>query len=129
MFKRVMALALQEGAEIYSWVGSRPAAVAGSGRASTAAAGRAAATPLRLFDEGPSYCEGEPITVTVYAPGRLAQPVSVAVSCSPGGRLSRTTLTLAAGQDSSDSFCFTPPADGIATLHYSAEGVDVPPPG
>lgn len=128
MFKRVMALALQEGAEIYSRVGSRPAPVVAGAGAVAAAAGRAAAAVPRLFDEGPGYCDGEAITVTVYAPGRLAQPVVVTVSCSPAGRLSTNTLTLAAGQDSSASFSFTPPPDGIATLHYSAPGVEVPPP-
>ena len=125
MFKRVMALALQEGAEIYSWVGHRPAVAS---TAVAAAPARTEVAGVRLYDEGPSFCDGMAITLTVYASGRLAQPVTVDVSCSPGGRLSRTRLTLPAGEDSSATFCFTPPADGIATLHYSASGVEVPPP-
>jgi hypothetical protein len=84
-----------------------------------------------LFDSGPGWApSGTAVTITVYARGNLANPVTVNVSSSNGGSFSKTTLTIPAGANGQDSFSFTAPSNAIATLSYasSAPGVPAPPP-
>jgi hypothetical protein len=83
-----------------------------------------------LFDDGGGFsAAGVPVTVTVYARGNLADPVSLTVSSDAGGRFSKTTLVIPAGPNGQDSFTFTPPPNTVATLRYTAaSGRQVPPP-
>jgi endoglucanase len=76
-----------------------------------------------LFDDGAGYARaGEPVTITVYARGSLAKPVTLGVSANGKGAFSKTRLVLAAGANSHDSFTFTPQAAQAATLQYTLEG-------
>jgi endoglucanase len=81
-----------------------------------------------LFDDGGGWSAGgQPVTVTVYARGNLASPVTLTVSSDIGGTFSKRTLVIPAGPNGQDSFTFVPPDDAVATLHY--EGApQVPPP-
>lgn len=92
-----------------------------------AVAGVAKAT---IFDDGGGWAAGGgSVTITVYARGALAAPVTIAVASSNGGSFSKTTLTLAAGANSEDSYTFTPPPNAVATLTYaSSSAPNVPPP-
>ncbi len=55
--------------------------------------------------------------------------MSVNVTASEGARLSKATLTLPAGANTSDTFTVVPASDRVTTLTYSAAaGVSVPPP-
>lgn len=84
-----------------------------------------------LFDDGPGWPEGGSVTITVYARGNLARPVTLQVASDNGGRLSKTTLTLPAGPNGEDRFTFTPDPDRVTTLTYTAidpAGRQVPPP-
>jgi hypothetical protein len=90
-----------------------------------AAAGIAKAT---LFDAGPGYApSGTPVTITVYARGWLAAPVSITVTSSNGGTLSKSVLTIPAGANGQDTFNFTSAANTVTTLSYSGAS-QVPPP-
>lgn len=91
-----------------------------------AAAGVAKAT---IFDDGPGWAPGgASVTITVYARGYLASPVTLSVSSSNGGTFSKTTLTLAAGANTQDSYTFTPPPNAVVTLSYSGSAPNLPPP-
>ena len=82
-----------------------------------------------LFDAGPgSAPSGTPVTITVYARGHLASPVTVNVSSSNGGTFSKTALTIPAGANGRDSFTFTAPPNAVATLNYSTSSTSLPPP-
>jgi endoglucanase len=91
-----------------------------------AAAGVAGAT---LFSDGPGWApSGTTITITVYARGYLAAPVTLSVAASSGS-LSKTTVTLAAGANTQDTFTFTSASNTIATISYSVvSGGSQPPP-
>jgi endoglucanase len=82
----------------------------------------------RLFNDGPYWSDGGAVTITVFARGRLERPVHLSVSASHGGSFSKTALTLSAGEDSSDSFSFTPPAGDHCVLRYTAIGCEPPAP-
>ena len=91
-----------------------------------AAAGVAKAT---IFDDGAGWAPaGASVTVTVYARGYLASPVTLTVSSSNGGTFSKTTLTLPAGANTQDSYTFTPPRNAVVTLTYSGSAPNLPPP-
>ncbi|WP_287066072.1 cellulase family glycosylhydrolase, partial [Ramlibacter sp.] len=145
MFQNAVNLARQNNVEVYSWMGGNhwPArnyainhvpgwhqgrtlepAVSG---AMKAAAGIASAS---LFDDGPGYAaSGTSVTITVYARGNLAAPLTINVASSNGGTLSKTTLTIPAGANGQDSYTFTAPANAVTTLSYSSpSGGQLPPP-
>jgi endoglucanase len=91
-----------------------------------AAAGVAKAS---IFDDGPGWASsGGSVTITVYARGYLASPVTLTVSSNNGGTFSKTTLTLAAGANTQDSYTFTPPRNTVVTLSYSGSAPNLPPP-
>jgi endoglucanase len=143
MFTQAATYAAQSGCEVYTWMGGNhwpihnyainhvpgwhqnktlEPAVSGVLKA---AVGIAQAT---LFDDGPGYAPaGTPLTITVYARGNLAQPVTLTVASSKGGTLSKSHLTIPAGANGQDSFTYTPAANQVATLSYAGEG-QVPPP-
>jgi hypothetical protein len=83
-----------------------------------------------IFDDGPGYAlAGTPITITVYARGYLASPVTVNISSNNGGTLSTSSVTLPAGANSQATYSFTPASDRVTTLSYSASGgLNSPPP-
>lgn len=82
-----------------------------------------------LFDDGPGWApSGTSVTITVYARGNLASPVTVNVSTTSGS-LSRTSLVIPAGANGEASFTFTSAPNTIATLSYSnSAGLASPPP-
>ncbi|HEY8048666.1 MAG TPA: cellulase family glycosylhydrolase, partial [Ramlibacter sp.] len=76
-----------------------------------------------IFDDGPGYAlSGTPITITVYARGYLASPVTVNISSNNGGTLSSSSITLPAGANSQATYTFTPASDRVTTLTYSVSG-------
>jgi len=143
MFKRAVDLAHTEGVEIYTWMGGNhwpirnyaihnvpgwhqnktlEPAVTGPLKAVT---GAARAT---IYDDGGGYAaNGGSVTITVYARGFLANNLTLGVASSNGGSLSKATLTLPAGANSSASYTFTPAPNSVATLTYSGSA-QVPPP-
>ena len=144
-FTRLLFFARQTGVEVYSWAGGThwshrnkainlipgwhqnktlEPAMAGPMKA---AAGVAKAT---VFADGPGWAPGgSAVTVTVYTRGFLASAVTLTVSSNNGGSFSKTTLTLAAGANTEDSFTFTPAPNSVATLSFaSASAPNVPPP-
>lgn len=144
-FSRAAVAAQEAGCEVFSWMGGNhwqirnypinqtpgwhqnktmEPAVAGVLKAS---AGIDGAT---LYDDGPGYAlAGTPLTFTVYARGNLAAPLSVAVSASNGGSLSKTVLTIPAGANGQDSFSYSPGLNRVSTLSYaSAEAHIASPP-
>ena len=146
-FKRTMNHTYQAGCEIYSWMGGNhwpirshainhvpgwhqnktlEPAVSGPMKA---AAGIAGAT---LFDDGPGWAPaGTSVTITVYARGNLASPVSLTVSSNNGGTLSKSLLTIPAGANGQDTFTYTSASNRVATLSYVRDGQlagQVPPP-
>ena len=144
MFSRACRYAVSNGCEVYSWMGgahwpirnfpinhvpgwyqNRTLEPAVSGPMK-AAAGIARAT---LYDEAPGAAPpGQPVTINVLARGHLAAPLVLRLSAD-GGQLSQGTLTLPAGANRQASFTFTPPADRVATVSYTADGGhQVPPP-
>ncbi len=147
MFSRAVSYARAAGCEIYSWMGGNhwpirnyainhvpgwhqnktlEPSVSGPLKAS---AGIAKAV---LFDDGPGYAlAGTPVTITVYARGNLAAPVSIGVSSNNGGTLSKSVLTIPAGANGQDTFTYVPDSNRIATLTYTSDGQlagQVPPP-
>jgi endoglucanase len=143
MFRRLVNYARQNGAEFYSWNGgahwtlhnnpinhvpgwhqNKTLEPTMSGIMKTSA-GINIAT---LFDDGPGWAGSGPVTITVYARGNLPSAVTVTVSSSNGGTLSKSTLTIPVGANGQDSFTFTPVANSVTTLTYSASGGLAPPP-
>lgn len=92
-----------------------------------AAAGVSKAT---IFDDGPGWApSGQSVTVTVYARGALASPLTISVASSNGGSFSKTTLTIPAGANGRDSYTFTPAPNAVTTLTYAGAGApNLPPP-
>jgi hypothetical protein len=143
MFSRAANHAVQQGCEIYSWMGGNhwpihnyainhvpgwhqnktlEPAVSG---AIKAAAGLAQAT---LYDDGPGHApSGGSVTITVYGRGYLASPVTLTVSSNKGGTFSKTQLVIPAGANGQDSYTFTPEAEAVTTLTYAGDG-QLPPP-
>ncbi|GAC1532934.1 MAG: hypothetical protein NVS2B4_13160 [Ramlibacter sp.] len=81
-----------------------------------------------LFDDGGGWsASGSAVTVTVYARGNLASPVTLTVGSDNGGTFSKRTLVIPAGPNGEDSFTFAPAAGTVATLSY-AGAAQVPPP-
>ena len=81
-----------------------------------------------LFDDGGGWSAGgAPVTITVYARGNLASPVTLTVSSDNGGTFSKQALVIPAGANGEDSFTFVPPAGSVSTLRY-AGAAQVPPP-
>src|SRR3569832_934825 len=83
-----------------------------------------------VFDDGPGYAlAGTPITITVYARGNLASPVTVNISSNNGGTLSTSSVTLPAGANTQATYTFTPASNRVTTLTYSVSGgLNAPPP-
>lgn len=144
-FSRAAEAAQQAGCEVFSWMGGNhwqirnypinqtpgwhqnktlAPAVAGVLKAAAGIPGAS------LYDDGPGFgLAGTPLTYTVYARGHLTAPLSVAVSASNGGSLSKTMLTIPAGANGQDSFSFSPGVNRVSTLSYaSADAQMVPPP-
>jgi endoglucanase len=144
MWKRLLAYARANGVDVYSWNGGNywplhnfpinhmpgwhqnrtlEPQMSGPMKAS---AGFAKAA---LFDAGPGWApSGTAVTITVYARGYLASPVTLNVSSSNGGTVSKTTLTIPAGANGRDTFTFTSPSNAIATLTYTSSSASLPPP-
>jgi endoglucanase len=145
--RRTVALARQEGVEVYTWMGGNhwpmrnyalnqapgwhqdrtlEPAVSGLLKES---AGIAQAT---LHDDGTGYAlPGDSVTITVYARGSLASPLTLTVASNDGGALDKSVLTIPAGANGQDTYTFTPGASGVATLTYTSDGQlggQVPPP-
>jgi endoglucanase len=144
MFRRAVNHAQACGCEVYSWMGGNhwPARnyainhVPGWHQNKTlepsvsgpmkAAAGVARAT---LFDDGPGHAPaGTSVTITVYARGYLASPLTINVSSNNGGTLSSSVLTIPAGANGQTTYTYTSESNRVATLTYSAGGAQVPPP-
>ena len=144
MFSRLMNYARDNGIEVQSWNGgshwtlhnnainivpnwhqnkTMDPQVAGVMKAS---AGVAKAT---IHDDGPGWApSGTPITITVYARGYLAAPVTLTITSSNGGTLSKTQVTIPAGANKQDTFTFSPGSNRVTTLTYTASGGATPPP-
>jgi len=143
-FQRQMNYCRQWGIEVYSWAGgnhwnyrnkginhmpgwhqNRTLEPSMSGPMK-AAAGFAQAT---LFDDGPGWAPGgAAVTITVYARGYLASPVTLTVSSSNGGTFSKSTLVIPAGANGQDTFTFTPGSNRVTTLTYAGAAPNLPPP-
>jgi endoglucanase len=146
MWQRMVNYARQNGLEFYSWNGgshwllhnvainfvpgwhqNRTLEPEASGPMKQAA-GISSGT---VFDDGPGWAPaGTPITITVYSRGNFAAPVTLAVSSSNGGTLSKTQLTIPAGANQQDTFTFSAAANTVTTLTYTVTsgGVAPPPP-
>ncbi|MDB5886993.1 MAG: Twin-arginine translocation pathway signal [Polaromonas sp.] len=146
-FRNTIDLALQNGVEVYSWMGGNHwpirshalSHVPGWHQNKTleplvsgvmkASAGIAQAS---LFDDGPGHARaGMPVTITVYARGHLARPLRLAVAVKGKGQLSKTQLSIPAGPNGRDSFTFLPAENQVAQLSYTgidSPSVQVPPP-
>jgi endoglucanase len=143
-FRRLALYARQQGVEVYSWAGGNHWTlhnrsinnVPGWHQNKTlepaqtgpmkAAAGIAKAA---IFDDGPGWAPaGTPVTITVYARGYLASPVTLSIATSAGGTLSKSSVTIPAGANGQDTYTYTPAANSIATLTYSGTAPNVPPP-
>ena len=142
MFSRLLNYARDNGIEVQSWNGgshwtlhnnainivpnwhqnkTMDPQVAGVMKAS---AGVAKAT---RHDDGPGWAPaGTPITITVYARGYLAAPVTLTITSSNGGTLSKTQVTIPAGANKQDTFTFTPGSNRVTTLTYTASGGATP---
>lgn len=82
-----------------------------------------------LFDDGPGWAPaGTPVTITVYARGNLALPVTLSVSSNNGGSLSKSTLLIPAGANGQDTYTYTSASNRIATLTFTSSSGNVPPP-
>jgi hypothetical protein len=146
MWQRLVNYAHQNNVDVFSWHGGNhwimhnaainhvpgwhqnktlEPAMSGPMKASV---GRDQAT---LFADGPGWAPaGTAVTLTVYARGNLANPVTVNVSSSNGGSFSKSSLTLPAGANTQDTFTFTSPPNAVATLSFSSSSASVaaPPP-
>jgi endoglucanase len=138
-----MTFASQQGVEVYSWMGGNHwpihsyAINHAPGWHQNKTLEPAVAGPMKaalgvsravLFDDGAGFApSGTSVTITVYARGFLASPVSLSVSSSNGGTLSKSLLTLPAGPNSQDSYTFTSSSNTVTTLTYSG-AAQVPPP-
>ncbi len=143
-FSRAAVAAQQAGCEVFSWMGGNhwqirnypinqtpgwhqnktlEPAVAGVLKAAAGISGAS------LYDDGPGFgLAGTPLTYTVYARGNLTAPLSVAVSASNGGSLSKTVLTIPAGANGQDSFSFSPGLNRVSTLSYASADAQMAPP-
>ena len=147
MFTRAVTYACGAGCEVYSWMGGSHWPIRNyainhapgwhqnktleplvSGVLETSA-GRAHAA---LFDDGPGYAPaGTPVTITVYARGNLAAPLTLTVASNNGGTLSKSSLTIPAGPNGKDTYTYTSAFNRVATLSYVGDGQlagQVPPP-
>jgi endoglucanase len=135
LFSRTVDHAVESGCEVYTWMGGNHwpirnyaiNQVPGWHQNKTLeplvsgplkfAAGRAQAT---LYDDGPGYGPaGAPLTITVYARGNLAAPLTISVASSGAGKLGKTRLSIPAGPNGQDTFTYTPAANEVATLRYT----------
>jgi hypothetical protein len=144
MFRRLAFFARQNDVELYTWAGGNHWTLQNTAINMTPgwhenrtlepqvsgvlkqSAGIAIAT---LYDDGPGTAPaGAPVTITVYARGNLAAPVTLTVSSNNGGTLSKSVLTIPAGANGQDSYAFTPAPNAVTTLTYAASGGLAPPP-
>ena len=147
MFKKTVTYAHSVDCEVYSWMGGNHWPIRNyainhapgwhqnktleplvSGVLGTSA-GRAHAS---LFDDGPGYAPaGTPVTITVYARGNLAAPLTLTVASNNGGTLSKSSLTIPTGPNGQDTYTYTSASNRVATLIYVSDGQlagQVPPP-
>lgn len=147
MFKKTVTYAHSVDCEVYSWMGGSHWPIRNyainhapgwhqnktleplvSGVLGTSA-GRAHAS---LFDDGPGYAPaGTPVTITVYARGNLAAPLTLTVASNNGGTLSKSSLTIPTGPNGQDTYTYTSASNRVATLIYVSDGQlagQVPPP-
>jgi endoglucanase len=143
MFRRLVNYARQNGVEVYSWNGGShwtlhnnainhvpgwhqnktlEPTMSGIMKAS------AGINSASLFDDGPAWGASGPVAITVYTRGNLAGPVTLTVSSSNGGTLSKTQLTIPAGANGQDSFTFTAGANRVTTLTYTVTSGSIAPP-
>jgi endoglucanase len=145
MFQRLVDYARSNGVEIYVWNGGSFWPVRNSSmnfvpgwhqdrtmepEASGVLKKSANIAGATLFDDGPGYVTGgTAATITLYARGYLAAPVTVGIASNSGGSLSASSVTLPAGANSQVSFTLTPAQDRVTTLTYTAAaGISAPPP-
>ncbi len=142
-FGNALALARQQGVEVFSWMGGNHWPIRNYAinhvpgwhqnktlepTASGAMKACAGVNSWALFDDGPGFApSGTSITITVYARGSLASPLTLTVTSSNGGSLSKSTLTIPAGANGQDSYTFTSASNTVTTLTYSGSA-QVPPP-
>jgi endoglucanase len=144
MFERTLAHAQGNAVEVYSWMGGGHWPIRSypinhvPGWSQNKTLEPLVAGPMKaamgvsrasLFDAGPGHAPGgATVTVTVFARGYLAQPLRLSVASNHGGSLSKTELLIPAGANGQDSYSFTPAANRVSVLSYSAApGVAVPP--
>ena len=147
MFGRAVDHAVGEGLEVYSWMGGSHwpihnyALNQAPGWHQNKTLEPSVSGPLKaarhvakatIYDDGPGYAlSGAPLTITVYARGYLESPVTLTVTSSKGGTLSKSKLTLPAGANGQDTYTFAPGANDVATLSYVSDapvGGQTPPP-
>lgn len=141
-FKRMMDLAIANSCEVYVWMGgnhwpaqSYPTNMTlewyqnklcqpiVSGQLERAIGVNYA----QIFDAGPGYSTGAPITIEVFARGHLTSPVTLTMASSNGGTFSPTSVTLSAGvANPSATYTFTPGANRVTTISYTGSA-QVPP--
>lgn len=143
-FQNAVDFARQQGVEVYAWMGGNHWPIQNYAMNMTpgwhqdrtlepSASGplkqSAGISQFTLYDDGDGYAPvGSSATVTLYARGNLASPLTVTVSSSNGGSFSKTTLTIPAGANGEDSFTFSPASEGVVTLSYTrSDGGQVPP--
>ncbi|WP_235965250.1 glycoside hydrolase family 5 protein [Caenimonas soli] len=143
MFRRLANYARQNNVEFYSWNGGNhwtshnnainhvpgwhqhktlEPTMSGIMKAS------AGINSASLFDDGPGWGASGPVAITVYARGNLASAVTLTVSSSNGGTLSKTQLTIPAGANGQDTFTFTAGANRVTTLTYTVTSGSIAPP-
>ncbi|GAB2602450.1 hypothetical protein GCM10027034_39420 [Ramlibacter solisilvae] len=135
MFKRLVDFARANGIEVFSWNGGNHWSMHNAGlqhvpgwhqnktlepEVSGVLKASAAIPSAELFDDGPGFgAAGTPLTITVWARGNLASPVTLAIASSNGGALSSPTVTVPAGANGQATFSFTPAANAVTTLSYT----------
>lgn len=142
-FRRMIAHTWSFGAEVQSWMGGSHWAVRSHGinhvpnwhqdrtqEPLVAGVMKAVAgiDQAVLFDDGPGWDASGTVTVTVYARGSLAAPLTLRVHSDSGGSFSKSTLVIPAGANGEDSFRFTPEPDRVTTLRYEGTAPQLPRP-
>jgi hypothetical protein len=144
MFLRLVDYARQNGVEFYSWHGGSHWTLRNNAinhvpgwhqnktlepamsSVMKASAGIAIAT---LFDDGPGWAPaGTSISITVYARGYLASPVTLSVTSNNGGTFSSALVTIPAGANTQATYTYTSASNRVATLTYAVVSGSLAPP-
>jgi endoglucanase len=144
MFQRLANYARQSNVEIYTWHGGNHWPLHNCGinnvpgwhqnktlePVMSGVLKAAAGIDLALvFDDGPGWSPaGTPVTITVYARGYLAAPLTLHVASSNGGQLGKSVLTIPAGANGQDTFTFTSGTNRVTTLTYTSQSPGIAPP-